>query len=197
MSQLSYSAATMLTPKADSSLSSSLGAAAVADYPSIEEKHDHLINNSFSSSFNYPATLQGSYGVNNIASMSGIHSVNNIASMSGSYGVNNIASMSGSYGASHDVKEDDEEEEEDEEDYDEDEDYDDGFDGDDYGDYETPSAGTMSESLMIALGLDVTNRPKVESDWIPPSNFGLDYSARKLYILLSNTMWVHCIPLYM
>ena len=78
----------------------------------------------------------------------------------------------------------DDEYEEDDDDYDFDYDVD-----DDYGDYETPSAGTMSESLMIALGLDVTSRPKVESDWVPPTVSGLEHSARKfsLYPFIRNT----------
>lgn len=164
MSQLSYSAATMLTPKADSlSPGSSLATAAAADYPSVEEKRDHL-NSSNINSFSYPAMWQGSYG--------GIST-----SMSASYGVNSATN----YDITHD-----EEEEDEEEDYDDDEDYDNEFDGNDYGQDEMPPAAAMSESLMIALGMDVTNRPKVESDWVPPSNFGLDYSARKLYMLQMN-----------
>jgi len=79
----------------------------------------------------------------------------------------------------------------DDDDDDDDDDYDDDyeFDYDVDVDYDgMPPAGEMSESLMIALGMDVTNRPKVESDWIPPTVSGLEYSARKypLYLFIRN-----------
>jgi len=155
MSQLSYSAATMVASKAGPSLPT-VGEDEARDY-SVEEKHDHQDKNRNPGS-NHAATMttQGSYDVK-------------ISSVSGSYGVSGSNEV-GNYNA---------EEVDEEEDYDEDdEDYDVEFDMDDYGDNDTPSAA-MSESLMIALGLDVTNRPKVESDWKPPSHSGLDYSARK------------------
>jgi len=37
----------------------------------------------------------------------------------------------------------------------------------------------MSESLMLALGLDVSTKPKVETNWKAPSVSGLEHSARK------------------
>jgi len=86
---------------------------------------------------------------------------------------------------------DDEYDDDDDDDYDFDYDADDdgGFDEFRYGDNDAPPSGAMSESLMIALGLDVTNRTKVESDWIPPAVSGLEHSARKdlFYLCIRNT----------
>ena len=72
-------------------------------------------------------------------------------------------------------------------DYDEEEDYDDDYDDDDddddYDEEEEEEgalpSSNMSLSLMKALGMDTAGVDEVATDWRPPSQCGLQHSARK------------------
>lgn len=97
----------------------------------------------------------------------------------------------------HDEKEkevdnDDEEEEYEEDDEDDDYDYED-EDEDDRNDEDyTLPASKMSLSLLKALGLDIPDdRQDEETDWRPPSQSGLQHSARKRYTIAPISFYIY------
>ena len=87
-----------------------------------------------------------------------------------------------------------EEEDEDDDDDDDDDDdslfsYDIDYDEDEYKDDSRINNIAMSESLILALGLDVSSKPKVETNWKAPSVSGLEYSARKYKTIIQYALY--------